>query len=94
MLQKIRKNNRHQSFSTKSKNKEIKLPTTSELEQELYREKFKFRYKKLLKSTVYALIIVVAISTIASTLLFPVLQIYGKSMTPTLVENDIAFLEK
>lgn len=72
-----------------TKEKELKLPTTSELEQELHREKFKFRYKKLLKSTIYALIIVVAISVLAATLLFPVLQIYGESMEPTLVEDDI-----
>ena len=69
--------------------KEIKLPTTSELEQELYREKYKYKYKKLLKSTVYALLIVVAVSVLVATLLFPVLKIYGKSMAPTLIEDDI-----
>ena len=61
-------------IKSKVKNKELKLPTTKELEQALYKEKFKFRYKNLLKSTVYALIIVIAISVIASTLLFPVFQ--------------------
>lgn len=84
----------NKKIESKVKNKELKLPTTNELEQALYKEKFKFRYKTLLKSTVYALIIVVAISVIASTLLFPVFKIYGKSMEPTLVENDIVVCMK
>lgn len=69
--------------------KELHLPTTNELETELNREKYKSKYNKLLKSTIYALIIVIAISVLVATLLFPVLQIYGKSMAPTLIENDI-----
>ena len=84
----------NKKIKSKVKNKELKLPTTKELEQALYKEKFKFRYKNLLKSTVYALIIVIAISVIASTLLFPVFQIYGKSMEPNLTENDIVVCMK
>ena len=71
------------------KQKELILPTTSQLESELKRELYKSRYKKLLKNTIYALIIVVALSVLAATLVFPVLQIYGDSMKPTLVEDDI-----
>ena len=73
----------------KAEIKEIKMPTTSQLEQELHREKYRFRYKSLLKNTVYTLLIVVAISVLVATLAFPVLQIYGKSMAPTLTEDDI-----
>lgn len=73
----------------KAESKELKLPTTKELETELKKEVFKFRYKSLLKSTVYALLIVIAISVIAATLFFPVLQIYGTSMAPALIEDDI-----
>lgn len=71
------------------KQKELILPTTSQLESELKRELYKSRYKKLLKNTIYALLIVVALSVLAATLVFPVLQIYGESMNPTLVEDDI-----
>jgi len=74
--------------------KEIKLPTTSQLEKELNREKYKFRYKSLLKSTIYVLIIVVAISALVATLFFPVLQIYGESMEPTLSEGEIVVTVK
>lgn len=69
--------------------KEIKLPTTSQLEQELNRERHKFKYKKLLKSTIYTLIIVVALSVLVATFFFPVFKIYGNSMAPTFNEGDI-----
>lgn len=65
------------------------LPTTLEIENELKREKYKSKYKKLLRSTIYVLLVVVALSVITATLFLPVLQIYGKSMEPTLVEDDI-----
>lgn len=71
------------------KEKEYVLPTTKELEEELLKLKYKSKYKKILKSTICTLIIVVAISSLLSTLLFPVLEIYGKSMSPTLSEGDI-----
>ena len=50
---------------------------------------FEVKYKKTLKSTIYSLIIVISISSLLSTLLFPVLEIYGKSMSPTLSEGNI-----
>lgn len=70
------------------------VPTTKELEQELNRESYKLKYKKLLKSTIYILIIVVSISVIVATFLFPVLKIYGESMKPNLKENDIVLCVK
>lgn len=81
-------------MNKKVKEKVLILPTTSQLEKELHREKYKFRYKKLLKSTVYALLIVVALSVLVATLIFPVLQIYGNSMNPTFMENDIVVCMK
>jgi len=72
----------------------INIPTTIELEQELTRENYKSKYKKLLKSTIYVLMIVVSISVVIATFLFPVLQIYGESMQPNLKENDIVLCMK
>lgn len=77
-----------------SPNKELKLPTTEQLEQELKHENYKTRYKTLFRSTINILIVVVAISVLLATLFFPVLQIYGKSMMPTLVSNDIVLCVK
>lgn len=59
------------------------------MEIELKRERYKSRYRRTLKSTVYILIVVSAIAVLVATLWMPVLQIYGTSMTPTLSEGQI-----
>ena len=64
-------------------------PTLDQLEQALGREKFHSQYRKILRSTIYTLVIVAAFSVLVATLLLPVLQIYGSSMDPTLREGDI-----
>jgi len=78
----------------KGNEKELTLPTTSQLEKELKRVKFNSRYKKLLKSTVYVILIVVALSVLVATLVLPILQIYGSSMEPTLSEGNIVVTVK
>ena len=65
------------------------LPTTSQLEKELEREKYKLRYNKLLTNCFQTIIIVVALSVLISSLIFPVLRIHGKSMEPNLKQGDI-----
>lgn len=65
------------------------IPEVAELESELKREKYKSRYWKVFRSTVYILITVAAVAVLVATLWLPVLQIYGSSMSPTLEEGDI-----
>ncbi len=65
------------------------LPSIDELSVELSREKFRRRYKKILRSTISTLIIVAAISVLVATLLLPILEIYGTSMNPNLHEGEI-----
>ena len=65
------------------------FPTRSQLEQELEREKYRRRYGKTLRSTVYTLITVAAVAVLVATIWMPVLQIYGGSMSPTLQDGDI-----
>jgi len=72
----------------------LMLPTINELESELEYEKYRDKYKNILRSTIYILIVVVAISVLLATLMFPVLKICGKSMNPTLIENDIVLCIK
>ena len=67
----------------------VELPTSSEVEQELKRERYKIRYRRTLKSTVFALITAAAAAVLVATLWLPVLQIFGASMTPTLKEGQI-----
>ncbi|MGN0479444.1 MAG: signal peptidase I, partial [Hominenteromicrobium sp.] len=65
------------------------VPPLAQLEAELEREKYKHRYGAVLRSTVYTLITVAAAAVLVATLLLPVLQIYGGSMSPTLTDGDI-----
>lgn len=71
------------------KNGEIEFPTVSQLEEEIKRVNYRHRYNNVLKSTIFILITVAAISVLVATLCLPVLQIYGSSMTPSLSEGDI-----
>ena len=64
-------------------------PTIQQLRTELQRVKYKSRYKRVLWSTIYTLIVVAAVAVLVATIWMPVLQIYGTSMMPTLNEGDI-----
>ncbi|MEE0930604.1 MAG: signal peptidase I [Acutalibacteraceae bacterium] len=78
------------SRAFKRKKKPIsEIPTASQLEAELQYENYKNRYSRVLRSTIYSLITVAAVAVLVATLLMPVLQIYGMSMTPSLTEGDI-----
>ncbi len=72
----------------------VYLADTEQIEQELYREKFRAKYLKTLRSTVYALVFVAAASVLIATLVLPILQIYGNSMDPTLKEGEIVICVK
>lgn len=77
------------------KNKKIVCPpTTEQLEGELKRVRYKSRYRSVLRSTIYSLITVAAIAVLITTLWFPVLRVYGNSMTPTLQNGEIIITVK
>ncbi|MCI8422105.1 MAG: signal peptidase I [Lawsonibacter sp.] len=65
------------------------IPSVELLEAELGRTKYRRRYNRVLRSTVYALITVAAAAVLVATLWMPVLQISGNSMTPTLSEGEV-----
>ncbi len=67
----------------------LPVPDLEQLKAELQRENYKARYRSVLKSTIYTLIVVAAVSVLIATIWMPVLQIYGTSMSPTLDEGDI-----
>lgn len=71
------------------KKKISEIPTIEQLEAELQRERYNKRYGRVLRSTIYTLITVAAVAVLVATLLLPVLQIYGSSMAPTLVDGNI-----
>jgi len=76
------------------KNKEPVFPTAGEISDELRRERNRIRYKRVIKNTVYALVIVAAVAVLIATLVLPVLQISGSSMEPTLNNGEIVVLVK
>ena len=67
----------------------VDYPSVEQLEAELKRVKYRSRYRAVLRSTLYMLIVVAAVAVLVATIWMPVLQIYGASMTPTLSEGDI-----
>lgn len=69
--------------------KEMEVPSLEMLEAELKREQYKRSYGKVLKSTVFSLLVVAAAAALIAVLLLPVLQISGTSMTETLQDRDI-----
>lgn len=82
------------SKKEKAKNEERSLPTVEAVKAEIKREKIKHLYKKLLKSTIYTLIVVAAIAVLIATFILPVVQITGTSMEPGLSEGEIVVLIK
>lgn len=67
----------------------LEIPAVEQLEAELNRVKHQSRFRSILRSTIYTLIVVAAAAVLVATIWLPILQIYGSSMTPTLKEGDI-----
>ena len=78
----------------KKEKKPLSIPTANQLEAEILREKYNRKYKQVLRSTLYSLIVVAAVAVLIATLAFPVLQISGSSMEPTLNDEEIVVLLK
>ncbi len=72
----------------------VTKPSVDQLKEELSREESKKRYRVVLRSTVYTLIIASAVAVLVATLWLPVMRIYGTSMEPTLHNGEIVFSVK
>lgn len=66
-----------------------KRPTLEMLEAELKKEQNKSNFSRILKSTIFSLVVVAAVAVLVAVLVLPVLQISGVSMTNTLQDGDI-----
>ena len=64
-------------------------PSIEELKDELKRIRYHKRYRSVLRSTIYTLLISAACAVLVATIFLPILQIYGTSMAPTFDEGDI-----
>lgn len=72
----------------------LPVPPVEQLEEELNRIKYKKRYGSVFRSTIYTLMIVAAAAILISMLIFPILNIHGSSMTPTLNDGEIVICLK
>ena len=83
-----------QILKTTQKPKNVHIPTKEEVAEERERLKHKKEYNRVLRSTIYALLVVAAIAVLIATQFLPVLQVSGSSMEPTLADEDIILLAK
>ena len=67
----------------------VEMPGVDVLEAELKRTKHRERFRRVLRSTIYSLVVVAAAAVLVATLWMPVLRTYGSSMTPTIVDGNI-----
>ena len=70
------------------------IPSTEEVKAEWERLAYRSRYIRVLRSTIYALVVVAAVAVLLATLFLPVLQVSGDSMNPTLQDKDVIVLVK
>ena len=82
------------SGSDRLRRRPVKVPTLEEVQIERKRIKHRAAYRKALRGTIYALVMVAALAVLISSLVLPVMQISGESMTPTLVDGEIIVLLK
>ncbi len=68
------------------------IPSIEEVEAEKERLDHMARYRKTLRSTIFALIVVAAAAVLLATVFLPVLQVSGTSMEPTLEDGNIIVL--
>ncbi|MBQ9250339.1 MAG: signal peptidase I [Oscillospiraceae bacterium] len=68
---------------------QVSIPSIELLEEELKKERYKSNFGRVLRSTIFSLLVVAAVAVIIAVLLMPVLQISGVSMSNTLDDGDI-----
>lgn len=70
------------------------IPPMEAVNAERKRLAYRKRYRRVLRSTIYALLVVAAVAVLLATIFLPVLQVSGDSMNPTLQDKDILLLVK
>lgn len=69
--------------------RELEIPSLELIEAELKKEQQRNSSNRVLRNTVFSLLVVAALAALTAVLLLPVLQISGTSMTDTLQDGDI-----
>ncbi len=79
---------------SQSDKEQVSIPSIKEIRLERRRLAQQNRKRRVFFNTIYTLVIVAAISVLLATLFFPVLQVSGSSMEPTLEDRQIILLIK
>ena len=77
-----------------SDKEQVSIPSIKEIRLERRRLAQQNRKRRVFFNTIYTLVIVAAVSVLLATLFFPVLQVSGSSMEPTLEDRQIILLIK
>ena len=73
---------------------EISLPTLEHVERERNKLKYQKEYRRTILHIIGILIVAAAVSVLLATMFFPIIQVSGVSMEPTLEDEQIILLEK
>ena len=65
------------------------FPTVDQLEKELEKVRYRKRFGKVFRGTVFYLVVVAALTVLIAVLVLPMLQILGSSMSDTLNDGDV-----
>lgn len=74
--------------------KNLEIPELDVIEAEVDRMHSRSRFRTVLRSTAFSLVVVAAVAVLVATIWMPVLQIFGSSMAPTLQEGEIVIAVK
>ena len=74
--------------------KKVSVPSLTEIQSERKRIRRGTYYRQALRGTVSVLLVVAAVAVLITTFFFPILQISGDSMSPTLEHDEIVVLLK
>ena len=72
-----------------AENQQLSAPSLEAIEGALKKEQYRNNYGRVLRSTIFSLIVVAAAAVLIAVLFLPILQISGESMTETLQDGDI-----
>lgn len=72
-----------------AESQQLSTPSLEAIEGALKKEQYRNTYGRVLRSTIFSLIVVAAAAVLIAVLVLPVLQISGESMTNTLQDGDI-----
>ena len=79
---------------TNKHDKQVVVPSLSEIQTERKRIRRGTYYRQALRGTISVLLVVAAVAVLITTLFLPILQISGDSMSPTLEHDEIVVLLK